>query len=482
MTSIDKIFKEILEEIIPTPEELYDINEIIDVVKVLLKNSAKELSIEYTIIEPQGSTGIKQTQLRNDFDIDIFIGLDYKLYEPKYEGLSKNKLKKISKKDFLHLCNNWILKSLILEEFKDPGLSYAEHPYVTVDFVSYEKNLKIKLDIVLYFDLPLDYIQKNGPITAVDRSPWHGRFVMDNLSKDQKDEVRLLKQFFKCCHSYGDKSAVGKGGFIGYSAELLIYRYKTTQKVFENFHDLDDIPIDYFNRNMSELRKKPHFQNDYLIITDPVDKNRNVASAISERAYKYCNQKVKDFFKNPDDSFFRISQIPEAEVSKLDDFYIVEIKSKDDDEVHYTINRDKLYSLGDRLKSTGENELSHKTRFGNIIFELYFEGPLREYNLAIFCEKPIISESYMRRGPPVQEKKHVDKFKQKNPNYIEKDGFLWVETKRKFIDFLEYVKDFIKDRIPENLEIVNISKASGTKTTSGKRALFVLKHMVLPFI
>jgi len=100
MTSNNNIFQEILADIIPTAEELYIINEIVEVTSVLLKNTAKELDIEYTIIEPQGSTGIKQTQLRNDFDIDLFVGLSYKKFKHKYEGLSRNKLKKESKKDF----------------------------------------------------------------------------------------------------------------------------------------------------------------------------------------------------------------------------------------------------------------------------------------------------------------------------------------------------------------------------------------------
>ena len=107
------------------------------------------------------------TKLKNDFDIDLFVGLDYKLYKPKYEGLSKNKLKKASKKDFLNLCNNWIKKSLTLKEFRNPRLLYAEHPYVTVDFVA--ENYKIKIDIVLFFDLDLNFIDKFGPVTAVDR-------------------------------------------------------------------------------------------------------------------------------------------------------------------------------------------------------------------------------------------------------------------------------------------------------------------------
>ena len=250
MSSIDKIFAEVLKDIIPEKEELALINNIVENLKDLLEKKAKQLDLEFTIIEPQGSTGIKQTQLKNDFDIDLFIGLAYNKYKLKYKGLSKSKLKKESKKDFLALCNNWILQSLTLDEFHNPRLLYAEHPYITVDYIV--NDLKVKIDIVLYFDLELEYIKEYGPITAVDRSPWHGSFVKDELNHEQKNDVRLLKQFFKSCYSYGDKSPVGKVGFIGYSAELLIYYFKDLINVFKNFNELDKKPLDYYNRNKEE--------------------------------------------------------------------------------------------------------------------------------------------------------------------------------------------------------------------------------------
>ncbi len=484
MNSIDQILEEALIDIIPTTQELNLINELVDNLRFLLEKKANELGIEFTRIEPQGSTGIKQTQLRNDFDIDLFIGLNYDLYSQKYVGLSKNKLKKASKKDFLDLCNTWIIKSLSFKEFHNPRLLYAEHPYVTVDYIT--DNDKLKIDIVLYFDLDSNYIKENGPITAVDRSPWHGRFIRDNLNENQKNEVRLLKQFFKACHSYGDKSAIGKIGFIGYSAELLIHHFGTIIKVFENFEKLYDNPIDFHGREKKELLKIIHFQNDYLIITDPVDRNRNVASAISEKAYKYCNRRIKDFIKNPNKDFFTIYPIPEQDVSNYDNIilsniFVIELKNNNKN-VHYTINRDKLYSLGEHIKANGEREFSHSERFGKIEFEVYFEDEIDKYNVALYCQKPVISKTYTRKGPPVKEKSHALKFKKKNPTFIERDNYLWVESQRGYTNFLKFVKDIVKNKIQENLEIINISEAFNVKTTSGKRTIYILKNMILPNI
>ena len=483
MNSISSIFKEVLNDIKPTQKDLVFIDEIIEKLKTLIDKKAQQLNIKYTKIEPQGSTGIKQTQLKNDFDIDLFVGLNYEYYKPKYSGLSKNQLKKESKKDFLNLCKEWIIKSLTLKEFHNPRLLYAEHPYVTIDYFS--ENNKIKIDVVLFFDLDLEIINNYGPVTAVDRSPWHSRFIKNNLTKEQKNDVRLLKQFFKANHCYGDRSAVGKIGFIGYSAELLIYRYDTLQNLFSNFNLLKNNPIDFHNRSLNDLRKIQHFQNDYIIISDPIDKNRNVASAISEKAYKYCNQRIKEFLDNPNKKFFSIEKIPEINISTIerslvDNIFVVELKNENS-EIHYTINRDKLYSIGDRVKANGEKEFSHAERFGKIEFEVYFEADNEDYNIAIYCEKPEIEKSFLRRGPLIKDKIYSDKFIQKNPDFFEKDGYLWVKTIRDYYLFVEYLKNYITNKIPDNFRIINLSNSKKTATRSGKRSIYILVNMVLPF-
>ncbi len=483
MNSIEDVLISVLKEITPNAEEINFTKNIINKLKELLSHTARKRDIHYTNIEAQGSTGIKQTQLKGDYDIDLFIGLDYDFYKPNYRGLSKNKLKSKSKKDFLELCKGWIIKSLTSKEFQNPRLLYAEHPYVTVDY--FTDNLKIEVDIVLYFDVALEYIKNNGPITAVDRSPWHGRFIKESLSTEQKNEVRLLKQFFKASYCYGDKSVVGKMGFSGYSAELLIFYYKSLLNLFNNFKSLIKNPLDYYNRSIEELKKIPHFQNDFFIIVDPIDKNRNVASAISDRAYNYCNYRIQEFLKKPNKELFKIKPIPEEDLSSeknplLLNIYIIELKNNDP-KTHYTINRDKLYSLGQGIKLHGEKEFSHVTRFGKIEFELYFEDKLNEYNIVIYSEKSNISKTYLRKGPPITSKFHVEKFKMKNPNFIEKNNFLWTETKREYTQFLSFLKDFIKDKIPENLEILNISKALNAKSKTAKKAIHVLNNYILPF-
>jgi tRNA nucleotidyltransferase (CCA-adding enzyme) len=188
---------------------------------------------------------------------------------------------------------------------------------------------------------------------------------------------------------------------------------------------------------------------------------------------------------NPSKDFFILSAIPEINLSNQNDpilsnIFILELKNKDPD-VHYTINRDKLYSLGDRIKANGEREFSHENRFGNIVFEVYFEDNLKEYNLAVYSHKTKISPAYLRKGPRIKNKIHAEKFKKKNRNYIVKDGYLWAETQREFDKFFDFLKIFVKNKIPDNLEVVNLSNSFNCRTSSGKKAIYVLKNMVLPF-
>ncbi len=482
MSQIKDIFIKVLEDIVPTSQELQFISKTKSLLTKLLNDKAEMLNIDFTTMEAQGSTGIKQTQLRNDFDIDFFIGLNYNDYKERYDKLSKNKQKKEIKQEFRRLCKQWIIAALNPEHFKNPGLLYAEHPYVTVDY--YSEGIKVVIDIVLYFDLSLEYIQQNGPITAVDRSPWHGRFIQENLTPQQKNDVRLLKQFFKACHCYGDKSPVGKIGFIGYSAELLIYFYGTLSNLFENFEYLKIFPLDYYKRKKEELLEISHFQNDYLIIIDPIDKNRNVASAISEKAYKYCNHMVKKFLLNPDKNYFKINDLEEIDLVKeqesLSSLFILECKSALET-THYTILRDKLYSLGDNIRVHGEMEYSHDKKFGKIVFEVVFNELLNEYSLALYCESPKISKTYLRKGPPLQNTKNVNQFKKKNPNFLIKDGFLWVETERAHSQFIDFLRDHVKKNLSDYLLMINLSEARKVETKTGKQSLYVLKHMILPF-
>ena len=139
------------------------------------------------------------------------------------------------------------------------------------------------------------------------------------------------------------------------------------------------------------------------------------------------------------------------------------------------------FPLGESIVVNGEKEFTHAERFEKILFELYFEDDRSEYSIAFYCKSPDIPQTYLRKGPPIKEFFHANNLKNNNPNYFEKNGYLLFETQREFTNFLDFLKQFIKQKAPENFNVLNISNCTNSKLSSGKKALTILKDMIMPF-
>ncbi|UYP44895.1 hypothetical protein NEF87_001180 [Candidatus Lokiarchaeum ossiferum] len=463
---ISSIFHQTIKQIVPKSSELIKMQNLISDTIEVINSSRIPPEISLMFIEPQGSTGIKQTALTNAADIDLFIGLDPTfLFESKFS--SKKVRRDYIRKLFKNLVSDWLIPTLKENHYQNVRLSYAEHPYVSAELEG------VEIDLVCCFDLSSQYIHENGPITAVDRSPHHSRFIRDHLSKSQKDDVRLLKYFFKCHHCYGDQSAIGRSGFIGYSAELLIHLYSSIWGVFCNFDKLNskilyssemlpEYVARYQNKSFADIRKR-FFPNDFLILIDPTDAKRNVGSSISSRAYYLMKSKIQQFMANPDASFFRKERIPSilslhSDKKTLNCLYYVEYHETEED--HYTKYRDKLYHLMEKLIRKAEQEATLEDRFPNVEGELIFDAKKGIYVIALHAPQPVISEEYIRTGPAVSDEPHYSRFVSAHPDAYDCDGFLCINVKRKFTTFLEYLQNEIPNNPISNLKVFSIGSAS----------------------
>ncbi len=173
---------------------------------------------------------------------------------------------------------------VLKKEFPEGREEYSDHPYLMLPQKSFS------IDIVPGYKATSGRDLK----TAVDRTPFHVKFVQENFSNDMKNEVRILKQFLKGLGSYGAESSVQ--GFSGYVAELLIYRFKTFDDVISNARKWK-IPC------ILDKGKKD-FKGASLVIIDPVDSDRNVAANVSIENLStfilasglFTWEKWKDFF------------------------------------------------------------------------------------------------------------------------------------------------------------------------------------------
>jgi len=213
---------------------------------------------------------------KNEFDVFIIFPKDLSEQDLEKHGLE------IGKKVIEKLGGTW-------------KIEYAQHPYVrgNVDSVS--------IDIV-----PCYKVESGDKIkSAVDRTPFHVEYLNKKLSKNLTDEVRLLKQFLKTGDMYGADTKTQ--GLSGYICELLVINYGRFVNVLQavlkwNPKNIVDIENYYDEKNYKKLRKK--FKDEILIVIDPVDKNRNAASAVSaENLYKF-KKKAKEFLQKPTDDLF----------------------------------------------------------------------------------------------------------------------------------------------------------------------------------
>jgi len=479
LRKIREIKNEALKIIKPTKHEIEKQKEIISRLKQAIEKIAIKNGYKFLFVEEEGSTGIKQTQLRKASDIDIFVALSPDDYKDILK-LPKKEMRDRLHKEFETIVEEWFKPAAISAGCTNIKITYAEHPYLSAKISGFD------VDILAGFWLELQELLKRGPITAVDRTPHHSRFVHKNLSKEQRDEVRLLKAFLKACYTYGDKCAIGRSGFTGFSVELLIFFYKTFERTLLNLKNLPKTPIDFFGRKAEELRKHPKFGKDFLIIVDPTDPNRNAAASIDKRAYLYANHVAQKFLMNPSKEYFikkPIKPLSLVEERKYKNQLLI-IEFKNTKNLHYAILRDKLYRLASRLSLLLEKEETGEERFGKTIHEVYFEDPI--YALGFYFPKKEIEPYFLRKGPPVDMIDHVKKFLQKHPDAFKKDGFYWARIKRKYTKPKDLILNYLSGKslliqiTLKNIKILSISE-SGT-TPTGKKLVTIIVKMLLPII
>jgi tRNA nucleotidyltransferase (CCA-adding enzyme) len=150
---------------------------------------------------------------------------------------------------------------------EDPETRYAEHPYLRGKYAGFQ------VDAVPGYAIT----DPSHPLSPVDRTPFHQEYLSARETPELVSDVRLAKQFFRALGVYGSEARTE--GFSGYLVELLVLRFgsfggllsaarswRVPTKLAEPGHEPPRLPEDVA-----------------LILADPVDANRNVASALSRR-------------------------------------------------------------------------------------------------------------------------------------------------------------------------------------------------------
>ncbi len=467
----DEVRKEILTKITPTKKELENQIDVISSLKQVLIHKAESIDFPYSFIEPQGSTGRKQTQLRNAADIDLFVGLNPSEYSDILELHQQEKHAAID--DLMTgLVNDLFTPAVIELDVSNVKKTYSQHPYLSLEM----KGLEI--DILGCFDIDSKYLSEKGPITAVDRTVHHTRYVANNLTEEKRENARILKSFVRGCHAYGDRSAVGRMGLTGVSLELISIISDNLDGAFSMLEHLDENPIDPKRRTLNELRKTKSFRGNHIFLIDPTDHQRNIASSFTPRSYrcvKYRISEMREVAKQGNAKelmkLLLESPIPATALPKWLKEHTAVVEFKSDGSTHYTILRDKLYRLARKSQVQLLNERTGETRFGMSLAEVYFEN--HNYSVGIIVESPMITEEYLRRGPPANMHEASEEFRKSHPDAMLIDGFYWVMEKRDWVSAKAYFEYILRNDSIDGLTPTEQSDVS-------KKVLNVLQRFILP--
>ena len=283
---------------------------------------------------------------------------------------------------------------------------YAEHPYTHGIRDGHE------MDIVPCYKLESTEDLK----CAVDRTPFHTRYIKTNMNAEMKNQVRLLKQFTKGIGVYGAESKTE--GMSGYLIELLIICYG-------NFKEVVEAASRWKLGQVIFPKNKRKFEGDALIVHDPVDSSRNVASAVSIQSFSRFVYAAKEYVKKPSELFFFPNPRSTYSLESIQSFVL----RRNTGIIVIELNRPKLIddNLYPQIRKTLEGIVSTLQRGNVSIIDSAYEVEEKSVKFAIEVESlklPLIKPHY---GPPVwSENAHsfIEKWKSnKFKPYVE-DG-LW---------------------------------------------------------
>jgi tRNA nucleotidyltransferase (CCA-adding enzyme) len=321
-------------------------------------------------------------------------------------------------------------------------VQYAEHPYVS-GFVG-----GMGIDIVPCYEVSSPKELKS----AVDRTPFHVKYLNEHLPASLIDEVRLLKHFLAVHELYGADAKTQ--GFSGYLCELLVLNYQgfiNVLKAVAQWEPAEVVDIENYYTRKEWPRIRKRFRGEPLIVIDPTDPERNVASAVSAKKFYLFKELAQNFLAKPSMEFFypkRIRPMSETELkkkikSRQTELLVVRFKPPD---VVPDVLWPQLRRFAVRLKSIleeyefkvlGMSVWSDESKLATVLLEMEI------------ARLPAIQK---RIGPPIFDRDDSKRFLKKYADktvvgpYVENNRWC-VEVKRRWRSAKEKLVDTLSEEV-----------------------------------
>ncbi|MBN1390930.1 MAG: nucleotidyltransferase domain-containing protein [Candidatus Thermoplasmatota archaeon] len=286
----------LLTVISPSAKERSRINDVSGRLVERIRTVTREMGL--SDIEPVIAGSVAKGTMGKDPDLDLFLIFP--------EDTPVNVLESVGSKIGLSIL-------------QDPCRRYTQHPYVTGWFEG------VRCDLV-----PCVSMTKGSKVrTAVDRTPYHTSYINSRMTPRQKEDVLLLKSFLRGIGAYGAEDTVQ--GCSGYLAELLILKFDDLEGVIGFLSRIapsvpapggcEEVDISGPSRREAAIvlfdkapladeiplpaeRYERMFGMDPLVVVDPVDARRNVASSISSQTLSYMGRAASKLMEGQNERFF----------------------------------------------------------------------------------------------------------------------------------------------------------------------------------
>lgn len=415
---MEDVCKIVLEKVTPPEKERVKIEALAKDLERKVAQAAEEFGVKASV-RLEGSVA-KDTWLSGEPDIDIFMRLPI--------TIPRKSLGEIA----LKIARKATEGAKHVERF-------AEHPYLEA-FVN-----GVRVNIVPCYDA------KPGEwLSATDRTPYHTDYVKKRLDPHMHGEVRLLKKFMKGIDVYGAEIKVG--GFSGYLCELLIIHYgsfASALKAFAQFKQPIVLDIEGHYRGREDelqlLFREP------LVMVDPVDRGRNVASAVQPQKLYTMVAAARAFMERPHLNFFY-----PPETKPLATRALKESLHKRGSTLIFVVFR-----YVDAVPDVLWGQLYRSQRSLTRLLQLNDFNPLRavawsdEKNLNMFVfelENRFLPLAKKHLGPPMDKEKDCKNFLAKHVSsqntvagpFVEGDRWV-VIIRRKYVDAVALLKEKLMD-------------------------------------
>ena len=407
---------DIVEEFTPSEQERRELKRVIERVTAAIRGELKKQRIDAEVM--LGGSAAKGTFLRHDFDCDCFVRFA-RSYAKKRKSISD-----ITEK---------VLKEIFGDVERVPG---------SRDYFQFEHE-GVEFEVV-----PVVKVRDHREVQNVtDASPLHVAWITDKLEKrpQLRREILLTKLFLKANDLYGAESYIR--GFSGHVVDLLVIHYGGFLELLRGAAGWE-VPeiIDVHGHHKDALKAIDRSKHGALILVDPVQPKRNAAAALSKKNFLRMRELAREFLENPTKKMFRRKEVTQSQLEREAAGRRLLLLRAEPEEGKHDVMGSKMMKLFQFLRNQLEGH-----GFGILDSGWRFtpkRGGKPEAMFWFILPRERLPEYYEHMGPPVDEGRHVERFRKSHRRTFVRGTRIYARVRREYRLPQNLIRDLIREKHP----------------------------------